>query len=346
MTVDLMARLRAANPVPKLPAVDSPERLRRLIALPCTGEDDPTALEEGDAPALDLDDRDYGSLPANGGSRLRRRALVALPLCLTASVIGVVLSSGSSGPGVNVAAAAYAATSPRAGLVEAVFVTRVLRGREAGGTLRQREWNDSAADLRREQDSTTGPYGDARETHVLEIVDAPGRLEMWSSGHEAKTVTRIRERGEAKFDMAFDGISLGGIEGIKLYRQLYRRGAMRLVGRERDNGLSLWKLESHPAYADANGKKLSIEPYTRLVVLVDPNTFLPVAVRQIDIVLPGDPIVVESNLVSYQHYAGRQSEGRLFDLAAQHPSARVLTSTANPTRFVRLRERRHTTKRR
>ena len=332
MTVDWMARLRDANPVPELPEVDSPERLRRLI--------------EDDAPLPDLANRNNESPPTHKGSQLRRRALVAVPLCIAASAVGVVLSSGTTGPGVNVAAAAYAATSPRAGLVEAVFVTRVLRGRQAGGRLRQREWNNSAAGLRREQDSTTGPHGDTHETHVLEIVDAPGRLEMWSSGREANTVTRIGGHGETKFDMAFDGISLAGIEGIKLYRQLYRRGAITLIGRERGNGLSLWKLESHPAYAYVNGKKHAIDQHTRLVVLVDPNTFLPVAVRQIDIALSGHPTVVESNLISYRHYAGRQSEGRLFDLAAQHPGARVLASTRNPTRFVRMRERRHTAKRR
>ncbi len=85
MSVDSMTRLTAANPVPDLPAVESPERLRRLI--------------EGDAPLLDIADERHRSSPSSRGSRMRRRALVAAPLCVAASVAGVVLSSGSSGPG-------------------------------------------------------------------------------------------------------------------------------------------------------------------------------------------------------------------------------------------------------
>lgn len=335
MTVDAMKRLTAANPVADSPAVESPERLRRLI--------------EDEDRSLDLGDRRHGSSSTGKHSRFstgkhlrtRRRALVAVPICVAASVVGVVLSSGSSGPGVNVAAAAYAATSSRAGLVEAVFLTRVLRGSQAGATLRQHEWTDSAANLRREQDSTTGPYGDTHETHVLEIAIAPGRLEMWSAGREANTITRVTERGEAKLNMAFGGISLDGVEGIKLYRKVYREGLIRLVGRERYDGRSLWKLETPRGRVDPLGSQVS---HTSLVVLVDPKTFLPVSVRQNDLELPGHPTVVESNLVSYRHTVGGEPESKLFDLAAQHPNARVLAK--GPTRFVRLHKRRHTLERR
>ncbi len=84
MTVDSMARLAAANPVLDQPAVESPERLRRLI--------------EDDAPLLDFDERRDGSSPTSKGSRMRRRTLVAVPLCIAASVAGVVLSSGPPAP--------------------------------------------------------------------------------------------------------------------------------------------------------------------------------------------------------------------------------------------------------
>lgn len=325
MTVDSMSRLAAANPVLDPPSVESPERLRRLI--------------EDDAPSLDYGDQLYRNSSTKRRSWVRR-ALVAVPLCAAASVVGVVLTTGSSGPGVNVAAAAYAATSPRPGIVEAVFVTRIFRGSQAGGTLRQREWLDSAAGMRREQDSTTGPYGDRRETHVLETVSARGRWESWSAGREANTVTRVRTRGDVRFNTAFGGIPLTGVEGIKLYRQLYLRGGMALGGRERHQGRLLWKLESRP-FTAANGRKLAVAMHTKLIVLVDPKTFLPVNERQIDIALPGHPTVVESNLLSYGRYAGRQSEGRLFDLAAQHPRARVLTSNVRP-RFVSMHRPRHT----
>ena len=325
MTVDSMSRLAAANPVPDLPTVESPERLRRLI--------------EDDAPSLDYGDQLYRNSSTNRRSRVRR-ALVAVPVCAAASVVGVVLTTGSSGPGVNVAAAAYAATSPRSGIVEAVFVTRIFRGSQAGGILRQREWLDSAAGMRREQGSTTGPYGDRSETHVLETVSAPGRVELWSTGREANTVTRLRMHGDTKVNMAFGGIPQIGVEGIALYRQLYLRGGMALAGRERHQGRLLWKLESRP-FTAANGRKLAVAMHTKLIVLVDPKTFLPVNERQIDIALPGHPAVVESNLLSYGRYPGRQSEGRLFDLAAQHPRARVLTSKIRP-RFVSMHPPRHT----
>ena len=327
MSVDAMTRLAAANPLLDPPAVESPERLRRLI--------------EDDAPILEFGEPLRGGSTAKG-SRMHRRALVVLPLCVLASVLGVVLSSGSSGPGVNVAAAAYAATSPGAGLVEAVFMTRVLRGKQAGGTLLQREWNDAAAGLRRDRDSTTGPYGDTHETHVLEIVDAPGRFEMWSAGREANTIARVTESGDRKFNMAFYGISMAGVEGIKLYRKAYREGFIRLVGRSRYDGRLLWKLETPRGRVDPVGSQIS---HTSLVVLVDPKTFLPVSVRQKDLELRGHPVVVESNLVSYRHAGGGESEGKLFDLAAQHPDARVRTS-ADPARSLRRYERRRASKRR
>jgi hypothetical protein len=329
MSVDAMTRLAAANPVRAQPAVESPERLRRLI-------------KDG-APMPDLGERRDAHSSMSRGSRMRRRALVAVPICVAASVAGIVLSSGSSGPGVNVAAAAYAATSPRAGLVEAVFMTGVLRGSQAGGTLLQREWNDAAAGLRRERDSTTGPYGDTRETHVLEIVDAPGRLEMWSAGREANTITRVTEPGERKLGIAFGGISLAGVEGIKLYRKAYREGLIRLVGRGSYNGRLLWKLETPRGRVGPVGSQNS---HTSLVVLVDPKTFLPVSVRQKDLELRGHPVVVESNLVSYRHVVGGEPEGKLFDLATQHPDARVRTSAADPARSLRRYERRRAGKRR
>jgi hypothetical protein len=329
VSVDAMTRLAAANPVLDPPAVESPERLRCLI--------------EDDASAVDLGERRSGSSMTDKGRWLGRRALVAVAVCVAASVVGVVLSSGSSGPGVNVAAAAYAATSPGAGLVEAVFMTRVLRGSQAGGTLLQREWNDAAAGLRRERDSTTGPYGDTHETHVLEIVDAPGRLEMWSAGREASTVTRITKPGETKLGIAFGGISLAGVEGIKLYRKVYREGLIRLVGRARYDGRLLWKLETPRGRVDPVGSQVS---HTSLVVLVDPKSFLPVSVRQKDLELPGHPVVVESNLVSYRHAEGGEREGKLFDLAAQHPGARIHTSAVDTARSLRRYEHRRTDKRR
>jgi hypothetical protein len=330
MTVDAITRLAAANPVLDSPALESPERLRRLI--------------EDDAPTIGLDQR-HPSPSKTDRSRIRRRALVAIPICLAASVAGVVLSSGSSGPGVNVAAAAYAATSPQPGIVEAVFFARVFRGSQAGSTLRQREWRDTQTGQRRMQNSTTGPYGDTRETHTLEMVFAPKRWETWSAGSEANVITLVTGHIDMKIDMQFNGIALDGLEGINLYRQLYRLGGMKLVGRERHEGRLLWKLESRSiGHSRADGRVLAIQAtHMRLVVLVNPNTFLPVSERQVDVALPGRPTIVESNLISYRNIGG-EPVNKLFDLAAQHPSARVRTKTVQ-SRFVPTRRHRHSAKR-
>lgn len=332
MTVDAIARLAAANPVSDTPALESPERLRRMI--------------EDEALSIGLDEFPR-SRPGTGGSRIRRRALLAVPLCAAASVAGVVLSSGSTGPGVNVAAAAYAATAPQPGIVEAVFFARVFRGSQAGGTLRQREWRDAQTGQRRMQDSTTGHYGDTRETHTLEMVFAPKRWETWSAGGEANTITRVTGYGDMKIAMQFDGIALDGLEAINLYRQLYRLGGMKLVGRERHAGRLLWKLESRPiGHSGADGRVLAIAAtHMRLIVLVDPKTFLPVSERQVDVALPGRPTMVESNLIGYRHIPGGEPASKLFDLAAQHPSARIRTSTVQ-SRFVSMRRHRHSAKRR
>ncbi len=128
--------------------------------------------------------------------------------------------------------------------------------------------------------------------------------------------------------MIFGEVTLDGVEGIALYRTLYREGLMRLVGRERRDGLSLWKLESRAASFDANGRRFAI--HTRLVVLVDPKTFLPIVERQIDVALPGHPTVFESDLLSYRQLPAGAGHGKLFELTAQHPSARVLRGWTPP----------------
>lgn len=305
MSFDTMTRLAHANPVLDPPVVESPERLRRLI--------------EDDAPALDLGERLSGSSTRGKDSRLRRRALVAIPLCVAASVAGVMLSSGSSGPGVNVAAAAYAATSPQPGIVEAVFVTRIERGIQAGSILRQREWDDASRGLRRERVTFAEVHDGKRETHVSESASAPGRRETWYRGRlEVSKVAHENALSDLKLRMAFDEVTLDGVEGIALYRALYREGLMRLVGHERREGQSLWKLESRPtSYDGANGRRIAIR--TRLVVLVAPKTFLPIVERVIYLSLPGHPIALESDLLSYRRLSPSQSAVNLLSLTAQHP---------------------------
>ncbi len=308
MSVDAMTRLAAANPVLDPPTVESAERLRCLI--------------EDDTPMPGIGERLDTRSPMGKSSRIRRRALVAVPICVAASVAGVVLSSGSSGPGVNVAAAAYAATSPQQGIVEAVFVMHIERGIQAGSILRQREWDDAGRGLRRERVKFTEAHDGKRQTHVSESASAPGSRETWYRGHlEVSKVPRERAPRDLRLRLAFGEVTLDGVEGIALYRALYRGGMMKLVGRERRNGLSLWKLESTPTGYDVNGRSVAIN--TRLVVLVAPKTFLPIVERVIDVALPGRPVALESNLLGYRRLPPGEGNDKLFDLTAQHPDAHV-----------------------
>ncbi|HTA13245.1 MAG TPA: hypothetical protein VK781_00115 [Solirubrobacteraceae bacterium] len=322
MTTDSMARLAAANPVPELPEVESAERLRCLI--------------EDDAAGPSLDEWRHGGSATGRRSRARRRALALAPLCIAASVAGVLLSSGSSGPGVNVAAAAYAATSPGSGIVEAVFVTHIERGVQAGSVLRQREWDDAGMGLRRERVTFTEVHDKKRETHISESASAPGRRETWYRGRlEVSTVPRLGAPPPSlKFRMIFGNTTLEGVEGIALYRALYREGLMRLVGRERRDDRLLWKLESRPVSFDANGRRVVI--HTRLVVLVDPKTFLPIVERVVDVAGPGHPTALESNLLSYRRLPSGQSTANLFSVAARHlprvPRSQTLPRLHSPHR--------------
>ncbi len=174
-----MTRLAAANPVLEPPTVESPERLRRLI------EDDALALESGD--------QRHRSSPTDKGcagapTLAHCRSSVSRCAAWSASCS----PPGSSGPGVNVAAAAYAATSPKPGIVEAVFITHIERGIQAGSILRQREWDDAGMGLRRERVIFTEAHDGKRETHVSESASAPGRRETWYRGRlEVSTVPRV-----------------------------------------------------------------------------------------------------------------------------------------------------------
>jgi hypothetical protein len=86
----------------------------------------------------------------------------------------------------------------------------------------------------------------------------------------------------------------------------------------------LWKLESHPSAA------LAREDHTRLIVLVDPQSFLPITERAIETAEPGRPAIVESNLVSYRALAPGQVPKGLFDLATGHPRSQLFVTHAKP----------------
>jgi hypothetical protein len=305
-----MDRLAAANPVMALPAVAPAEHLRGLIE-----HETPQTGAPGRAPGA--------------RARHRRGAFAAtVLLCVAIATAGAFLSGSSPGPALNVAAAAYAATGPRPGVIEGVWITRVLRGAQRGSVLRQREWLDATHSRRRESDVIRSPTQSAQRS---DWVLAPGRQEYWGTPTEGPAngppqVRRVLRMTNADLMVhaAFGGIELAGLEAVELYRTLYRRGEMRLVGRVRQGGRALWKLESHPSPVVAR------EDHTRLIVFVDPKSFLPVTERAIETAEPGRPAIVESNLVSYRAFEPRQVPKGLFDLATAHPRSQLFVTHAKP----------------
>ncbi len=350
MRADAMARLRAADPVRAIPAVEPPERLRTLI------EGDDAAAAAAAA----------GTRVRRGRPRRTRRLLLGALILVAASGAGLLLGSGSSDPGVNVAAAAYAATSPRSGIVEAVFLARSFRPAAtcAGSrwcsaspsspeTLRQREWLDGATGQRRELDTIDAPHAKPPFEQASDAVFGPHVTEEWTepggsgavrvkhlpASDLAQRVVRIQAQLHRAIEhIAFAGIALDGVEGIDLFRHLYRMGWMRLVGRVQHGSERLWKLESRPLGRSGETvrarRMVRTRERTRLIVLVDPRSFLPVAEMQLDVSDPAHPyLVVESRLVSYRRLATDAATLRLFDLAAQHPRARVIRSREDLPRF-------------
>jgi hypothetical protein len=330
MRADPMERLAAADPIDVMPTPEPPERLRCLIE----GEDQPVERRH---------------VPREAPAR-RRRWRLALGSLTTAGVClaALALSGGSSGPELNVAAAAYAATSPGSGIVEAVFIAR-RRDSSGPATLRQQEWLDAATGQRRELDTLEEPRARPPVHQVLDQVFAPRLSEEWDNdgtsppvrrehvppGEYGRVVVRLQQENRSLMaHIAFAGIGLDGIESVQLFRDLYRKGWIKLVGKVTRRGRQLWKLESRPVYATALPRRRQT---TRLVVLVDPQSFLPILETQVDVSRPGHPrVTVESELVSYRRLTAATASPDVFDLAAQHPHARVVVLKARLPKFTRL----------
>jgi hypothetical protein len=315
MTVDVMARLARANPVPEPPDVDAPTRLRHLI------EDDERSSGAG---AL-----------APRRAHVRRRAFAGIASTACVSVAAVLLVAGSPGSGSNVLAAVYAAAAPKPGIVEALTLTRTFGGPGHDSVARLREWSEASTARRRGLTTFTGSRFRAGAAQI-DVVYKPREWEVWgndrgfrllpqSTDREPNIVHRIRWSGSFHPDDEHVGFLGGGIlvgaEWAQLYRTLYGKGQMRVVGRERHAGRLLWKLEASPARARARAR----EDHTQFIVLVDPHTFLPVYTRLINLALPGHPTVSESEQLGYRTLASTAANEKLFDLALQHPRARVVS---------------------
>lgn len=322
-----------------------------------------------------------------------------------ACVLGLVLAGGSSGPGVDVAAAAYQATSPGDGVLEAQFVDHLFQRGRLVATVQRREWIDASEGIRRAQ-GITHPMGHGCESVLLESATAPGHIEFASGagacprsveGHSVPRLEVIhrfdlgqppevfrrldvrrsdhraprqgtaaskpapavkpsgRPRATAPPEVvlgpgrdncrcsptgdAFQGASLPlETEGLDLYRRLYQARVIRLAGRVRMDGRLLWKLEGSVGWASSNTRAGRFRAILGLVVLVDPKTFRPVLQRELNLALPGHPVTVESQLISYRRLPHDAASEALLQVSAQHPGVRVIT-TRSPFPHVVFRDR-------
>jgi hypothetical protein len=311
VTVDVMARLARANPVPEPPVVDAPEGLRHMI------EDD---------------DRAGGACAGSPRrSRVRGRALAGVASVACVSITVVLLLAGSSGSGSNVLAAVYAATAPKPGIVEAITLTRTFGGPAHASVARLREWSEASSARRRGLTTFTGSRFRSGVAQI-DVVYKPREWEFWGDDHGVRLlpqaidgkpniVHRVRWSGADQPNdehLGFLGGGLVGAEWAQLFRTLDSKGQMRVVGHERRAGRLLWKLEASPARAAARAR----EDHTQFIVLVDPHTFLPVYTRLINLALPGHPTEYESEQLSYRTLPSTAANEKLFDLALQHPRRR------------------------
>jgi hypothetical protein len=323
---DTLARLAAANPVPELPAAEPPERLRRLIEA------------EGHAVG--------GARQRTPAGRLMR-PLAAVGAAMLAATVGLLLSNGASSPGLNIAAAAYAATSSGSGVLEARFVDRTFLAHGRVVTAHHREWIDATTGMRRERRTLSALIG-RHPSEIYELASSPGWIEIWDSATgEQNVVRRVRysaagDRGGAPRPGRPRGGTTQTPTGVATYRRLYRERSIRLVGRERRDGRLLWKLEGDVGFAFYSFHA-KLVPIVAVVVLVDPRTYLPVVQRTVSL-LPGHrrQVQTESELLGYRRLPGGAASEALLKLSTQHPRARVVganPTTPRPSRSHYIRER-------
>jgi hypothetical protein len=335
---DTLALLATANPVPELPAAEPPERLRRLI------EAEGLAVG-GEGHAASGERHTVGGARRGTPTRRPMRALVAAGAAMVAATIGLLLSNGASSPGLNIAAAAYAATSSGSGVLEARFVDRMFLPHGRVSTSHHREWIDASTGMRRERRTLPGlvigrHLGRGPHT-VYELASSPDWIEAWGSApSERNVIHRVRSpAGRVPVGVPQPTPSGGAPAGIATYRRLYRDGTIRLVGREHRDGRLLWKLEGDVAFSFRSFHAKPV-PILAVVVLVDPRTYLPVVQRTVDL-LPGHRRQVqgESELLGYRRLPSGAASKALLKLSAQHPHVHVVTE--NPTTSVPPRSHSH-----
>lgn len=320
MTPDIIDALAALNPAPTPPEVESVERVLATI-------------HEAPRAASWAERRRWLT---------RRQSIVGgSSILLAACAVGLVLAGGSSGPGVNVAAAAYAATSTGSGIVEAEFVEHLFSAGRPTVKFHDREWIDTTTESRREQRLLPTAIRHHGQPVTFETASTPGWVEVWNGAGTSNAIYRFRDRPnalgippsspETKSPATTPQLLLAqrqAIEGVTLYRRLYQQRSVKLVGRVRLYGRILWKLEGDNGWAfhslRTHGK---FEPISRIIVFVDPRTYLPVIERQINLIVPGHPVQAETQLLSYRRLPATTATEALLKLSTQHPNAQLVTTS-------------------
>ncbi len=294
----LMAALAATNPVTELPAVPPAAHIHERVA-----GTPPTT-----APA-----RAAGHAPKH----LNRLAFAG-PLCAALAVGVLILLMGSSQPRLDVLASAYAATSPTAGVLEAVFQSTTRTGGE-DTTFEQHEWVDTQTHQIRELITKSSVAGG---TEITDRVSSPGIVESWSNAYEPSVIRReLTTYTPRSTAWGFGGLQLEGLGGTDLFRALYRAGKIQVVGRIDLHGEQLWKLQSSTT-------TIAGRPHTRLVVLLDPHTFLPSSQILLNVSNPRRlEVLTTSRLSTYRHLrtAVNSNSNTLFNLSAQHSGTTLHT---------------------
>lgn len=285
MSIDVMRRLAAANPITDLPEV---------------------------APVQSLGALSEPARPAHRTDGWRWATAVAVLLAVAAGGLTFALSDGGSGPGVDVAAAAYAATRHGAGVVEASYLTRLPASPQAE-PLRHIEWLQPSTGARRVR--TIGTHGQV----LSELQTALGSIEAWEPGRGSAGRMLIVRAAAREGEQAPVG-------GLALYQRIYRARTLRLRGRETFRGHAVWKLSGISGWIARSAHGSHPQPAFEEVVLVDATNYLPLVERQVSLQQPGHPVLLESTLTGYRWLGASTSITRL---SAQHPRAALV---ANGTR--------------
>jgi hypothetical protein len=233
---------------------------------------------------------------------------------------GALVFLGAGKQGVDVIAAAYAATSPRGAASEAVFQTTA-----GTRTFRQQVWTDPA--LHSSRESIRSSNG----TSTVEIDRSihEGWMETWISDNHPREIQRERTSlGAVQGSWLFEGLQLGGLGGVTLMRDLLRAGRIRVAGR---SSTGQWRLETPPTVIGANR--------ARLTVVIDAHSFLPQTQTLVDLG-PNDTTTVRarSKLVSYRRMPAHGLAATVFSLARQHPNSRVVTRSGTFPKFQRFEQ--------